>query len=129
MQTHLVNSQLLSRKDVRVWFFQERDFAGDATAIADNGIMFQVKIDLPRGADPVTFHPGLCAGLRGKTVEAEISSPKIKGQFRLKLQQVDLISAKKGAISFIATFVTSPDPRFMRLLLEPVLTRVPKKAP
>ncbi len=127
MDTQFVNSQLVTRKSVRVWFFLERDYTGEATLVADNGIVFLVKVELPKSADPVTGIAELRAALRGKTVDAELSSPRTKGQVRLRLEKADLVSSKKNALSVVATYVNPPDPKFLKLLLEPVLTRVPKK--
>ena len=128
MDTRLVNSQLLSRKIVRVWFFLGRDYAGEASAVADNGLIFLVKVELPRGEDPILFTSGLRSELKGKTVDAEVSSPRTKAQLRLRLDQVDVADKKKGTLSLTATYASPPDPRFLKLLLEPVVTRTPKKA-
>jgi hypothetical protein len=128
MDTRLVNSQLISKKDVRVWFFEGgREYAGPATMVADNGIMFQAKLEAPRGIDPLTWTTELRSKLKGRTVQAELTSPKTKLEVRLVLESVTVSSAKSQVVAFTATWVSPPDPRALRLLLEPSVTRVPKK--
>jgi hypothetical protein len=131
VETHLVNSQLLSKKDVRVWFWAgDSEFAGDCKAVADNGLMFHARMKMAGGstiADVTRYLDGIRKKLVGKPMAVELSSPRTKGEVRLKVERVDLVSSAKKVFAFIATYASPPDPRFMKLLLEPVVLKAPKK--
>ncbi len=132
MDTHLVNSQFLSKRDVRVWFFEGgNEYSGECRAVADNGVLMQVKLKLPGGSTEQDAAKHLAAvrrQLAGKRLQVELSSTKIKGEAKLEVRQVDLVSEKKKVLSVVAVWAAPPDARFLRTLLEPVVVRVPKKA-
>lgn len=122
MDTHLVNSQMLSRKDVRVWFWNgSAEFTGHCKVLADNGIMFHAEV---KGAPDFLEVP---RWLQGKTLTVELSSPKTRGEVKIKVCGAGVVSAAKQQISVTATFSVLPDPAFLRLLLSPTVTIVPKK--
>lgn len=120
MDTKLVNSRLLSRRDVRVWFFEGgREYAGPATCVAENGIVFNVQVPPPKGADPLCWLSDVRDLLKGKKVAAELSSPKIKIEARLDLLSVKVASAKSWTLAVTAAYVSPPDPNALKILLEP----------
>jgi hypothetical protein len=43
------------------------------------------------------------------------------------VDQVDVASEKKGLLVVVGTFTQPPDPRFLKLLLEPVILKLPSK--
>ncbi|HVR84710.1 MAG TPA: hypothetical protein VMU54_10390 [Planctomycetota bacterium] len=122
METHLVNSQMLSRKDVRAWFWDgQAEFSGPCLAIADNGLLFRAEV---KGAPDF---PGLRNSLRGKKIKIELSSPKTRGEVKIDIREVAVVSAAKSIISISATFAEPPAPGLLSALLSPVITIVPKK--
>jgi hypothetical protein len=129
MDTKLINTHLVSRKDVKVWFFEGgKEYVGPALMVADNGIVFHVKVELPKGADPLTMMDQLCATLKNRTVQAELQSPKTKVETRLLLESASVASMKSRTLAFTATWAgTAPDPRTLKMLLEPTVTQVPRK--
>jgi len=133
VETHLVNSQFLSKKDVRVWLWAgDSEFSGDCRAVADNGLMCHVKMKLPGSStmpDVTKYLDGMRKKLVGKPLVLELSSPKTKGEVKVIVEQVDLVSTAKRVFAFIVTFTSPPDPRFMKQLLEPVVMRAPPKPP
>lgn len=128
MDTKLINSRLLARRDVKVWFFDGgREHSGPASCVAENGVVFTLKPELPRGADPLNGLSDLCASLKNRTVSAELVSPKIKIEVKMVLQAVKVVSARSSTISVTATFVSLPDAQALKVLLEPTVTQVPRK--
>lgn len=131
METKLVNSQLVSRKDVHVWFWDgEREFSGDCRAVAENGIWIEAKAKRPADGtilDAKSFLSSVKRTILGKTMTVEMSSPRTKGEMKVRFDQVDVVSTKKEIFSIIASFATPPDPNFLKYLLSPVVTQVPKK--
>jgi hypothetical protein len=129
MDTKLINSQLISRKDVRVWFFAGgKEYVGPALMVADNGLVFHAKAELPKGADPLTMMDQLCGQLKNQTVQAELQSPKVKIETRLRLESATSASMKSFTIALTATWAAAPpDPRSLKTLLEPTVTQVPKR--
>lgn len=132
MDTHLINSQFLSRRDVRVWFWDGgQEYQGECRAIAENGMMMHVKMKrLADGTvpDPAKFLPAVRKSLLGKTLAVEASSPKTRGELKIQVDQVEVLSAKKELLVVVGTFTRPPDPVFLKLLLEPVILRAPRKA-
>ena len=127
MDTKLVNSQLISRKDVRVWFFDAgEEFRGSATAVAENGLIFGVKLEPPRTADPLAYWSELRTRFKGRTLTVELSSPRTKREMKVLVNDA-VGTPKKGLLTVTAVFVTPPEPAWIKLLLEPVVTQVPKK--
>ena len=129
MDTKLINSHLVSRKDVKVWFFEGgQEYVGPALMVADNGIVFHVKAALPKGADPLTMMDQLCSKLKDKSIQAELQSPKTKIETRLRIESATTASMKTFTIALTATWAgQAPDPRTLKMLLEPSVTQVPKK--
>jgi hypothetical protein len=122
METHLVNSQMLSRKDVRIWFWDgTAEFSGHCKAVADNGLLFHAEV---KGASDV---PGLPRALVGRKIKIELSSPKTRGEAKIEIRAVSIVSAAKATVSIAATFTESPDPAFLRVLLSPSVTIIPRK--
>lgn len=120
MDTKLVNSRLLARRDVRVWFFEAgREFAGPATCVAENGVVFNVQASPPKGADPLSWLSDVRELLKGRKVSAELSSPKIKIQARLDLLSAKVASSKTHTLSVTGVFLSPPDPQALKVLLEP----------
>ncbi|HXG61689.1 MAG TPA: hypothetical protein VNO22_09950 [Planctomycetota bacterium] len=131
MDTHLINSQFLSRRDIRVWFWDGgQEYLGECRAIAENGILMHVKMKRPADGtvpDPAKFLPAVRKSLVGKKLAVEASSPKTRGELKIQVEQVDVVSAKKELLSVVGTFTQTPDPRFLKLLLEPVILKAPRK--
>ena len=129
MDTKLINSHLVSRKDVKVWFFEGgKEYVGPALMVADNGIVFHIKAQLPKGADPLTMLDQFCASMKGRTIQAELQSPKTKIETRLVIDSATSASIKTLTVALTATWAgTPPDPRTLKMLLEPSVTQVPKK--
>lgn len=132
MDTHLINSQFLSRRDVRVWFWDGgQEYVGECRAIAENGIMMHVKMKRPADGtvpDPAKFLPAVRKSLLGKKLAVEASSPKTRGELKIQVDQVEVLSARKELLVVVGTFTQPPDPVFLKLLLEPVILRAPRKA-
>jgi hypothetical protein len=113
---------MLSRKDVRVWFWDGgAEFVGHCKMIADNGLLFHAEV---KGSRDFLAVPGQ---LEGKKLSIELSSPKTRGEVKIEIGSADVASAAKRTISIVATFPTPPDPAFLRTLLSPTVTVVPKK--
>lgn len=124
MDTKLVNSRLLARRDVRVWFFESgREFAGPATCVAENGVVFSVQAPAPKGADPLSWLGEIRDLLKGKKVSAELSSPRIKLETHLDILSVKVASSKTSTLSVTAVFLSSPDPKALKVLLEPSIVQ------
>jgi hypothetical protein len=131
MDTHLINSQFLSRRDIRVWFWDGgQEYTGECRVLADNGMVTHVKMKRPADGtvpDPAKFLPAVRKSLQGKKLAVEVSSPKTRGELRIQVDQVDVASEKKGLLVVVGTFTQPPDPRFLKLLLEPVILKLPSK--
>lgn len=131
METKLVNSQLVSRKDIKVWFWDgEREYSGECRAIAENGIWIEAKAKRPADGtiiDARSYLASVRKCLIGKSISVEMSSAKTKGEVKVRFDQADVVSTKKEIFSIIAGFAVPPDPRFLQLLLAPTVIRVPKK--
>ena len=125
-----MNTQLLSRRDIQVWFWDgEKEFQGDCVALGDNGIWMEVKVRVPAdGTLPnVALHlQSLRKKLKDKVVVVELTSPKVRAEMRLKLVTIDVLSQKKEMLSVVATYTSPPDPNTIRLLKEPMVTRIEK---
>lgn len=129
MDTKLVNSRLISRKDVRVWFFDGgEEFRGNASVVAENGVIFAVKLEPPKTADPLSYWSELRTRFKGKTLTVELSSPRTKREFKVLVCDANG-TPRKGALTLTATFASPPDAAWLKVLLEPVVTAVPKKNP
>ena len=127
MDTKLVNSRLISKKDVRVWFFDGgEEFKGTTTAVAENGLIFHVKVEPPKSADPISFWSDLRTRFRGRTLTVELSSPRTKRELKIVVQDA-AATPKKGTLTMTAVFLSPPDAAWLKLLLEPVVTQIPKK--
>jgi len=130
VDTRLLNTQLLSRRDIQVWFWDgEKEFQGDCVALGDNGIWMEVKVRVPAdGTLPnVALHlQSLRKKLKDKVVVVELTSPKVRAEMRLKLVTIDVLSQKKEMLSVVATYTSPPDPNTIRLLKEPMVTRIEK---
>lgn len=133
MDTRLVNSQLVSRRDIKVWFWDgSREFQGECVALGDNGIWMEIKVRMPMdGTIPNVgmFLQLLRKQLKDKSVTVELSTPRIKGEVKVKLATVDILSQKKEMLSIVGTYVAPPDPNLVRVLKEPVVTKIEKKPP
>lgn len=131
MDTRLVNSQLVSRKDVRVWFWDgQQEYKGDVVMMAENGILFHVKIRRPSEStipDSSALVFGVKKALEGKKVMVELSSPRTAKEVKMRFDKVTVTSAKKDVIAVTATLETALDPNWVKMLLEPSVTRIPKK--
>jgi hypothetical protein len=131
METKLVNSQLVSRKDVKVWFWDgEREFSGDCRAIAENGIWIEAKAKRPADGtilDARSFLSSVKRAILGKSMTVEMSSPRTKGEVKVRFDQVDVVSTKKEIFSIIASFASPPNPELLKMILAPVVTHLPKK--
>ena len=124
MDTKLVNSRLLARRDVKVWFFEGgREYAGPATCVAENGVVFNLQVPPPKGADPLSWLSEVRDQLKGRKVAAELSSPKIKVQARLDILSVKVASPKSWTLSATAAYVSPPDPKALKVLLEPSIVQ------
>lgn len=127
MDTKLVNSQLISRKDVRVWFFDAgAEFRGNATVVAENGLVFHVKLEPPRTSDPLEFWSGLRGRFKDKTLTIELSSPRTKREMKILVSDATG-NPKKATLTISGIFLTPADPAWVKVLLEPVVTQIPKK--
>lgn len=131
MDTRLVNSQIVSRKDVRVWFWDgQQEYRGDVVMLAENGVVFHVKIRRPAEStipDSASMIFGIQKALQGKKVMVELSSPRTQKQVKTRFERVTVASGKKDVLAVTATLEERLDPGFLKLLLEPIVTRVPKK--
>lgn len=124
MDTKLVNSRLLARRDVRVWFFESgREFAGPATCVAENGVVFNLQVPPPKGADPLSWLDEVRQLLKGRKVSAELTSPKIRIEARLDVLSAKVASSKTSTLSVTAVFVSPPDPKALKVLLEPSIVQ------
>jgi hypothetical protein len=130
METRLINSQFISRKDVRVWFWDgEREYRGQCVEAADNGVIFHVAMKSPGGrtmADAASALAGVKRLLEGKKVMVELSSAKVKGEVKFRFQKIASLSKESNMFLIEAVYETLPDPVFIKTLFEPVLTRKPK---
>jgi len=133
VDTRLLNTQLLSRRDIKVWFWDgEREYQGECVALGDNGIWMEIKVRVPAdGTIPnVALHlQMLRKKLKDKVMTVELTTPKMKAELKLKLATLDVLSQKKEMLSIVATYTTPPDATILRLLKEPVVTRIEKKNP
>ncbi len=131
MDTRLVNSQLVSRRDIKVWFWDgEREYQGECVALGDNGIWMEIKVRVPMdGTIPNVgiFLQLLRKQLKDKTVTVELSNARVKGEARVKLATVDVLSQKKELLSMVGTYLSTPDANLIRALKEPVVTKIEKK--
>ncbi len=130
MDTRLINSQLISRRDVRVWFWDgEREYKGFCVEAADNGIIFRAGLK-PHGArtlmDASAVIDGVKRLLEGKKVMVELSSPKVKGEVKFRFQKISPVPKESGLFEVEAVYEVQPDPHFIKMLFEPVLVRKPK---
>jgi hypothetical protein len=116
VDTHLINSRMLSRKDVHIRFSHaDTEFSGHCLAVADNGLLFHAQMN--GDADFLA----LPEQLQGKRLACELSSPKARGDARIQIQSADIASGSKKTLSFVATFASPPDPAFLKLLFSPVI--------
>lgn len=133
MDTRLVNSQLVSRRDIKVWFWDgQREYQGECVALGDNGLWMEIKVRVPMdGTIPNVgiFLQLLRKQLKDKVVTVELTSSKTKGEMKVKLATVDILSQKKEMLSLVGTYVVPPDPTLLKLLKEPVVTTIVKKKP
>lgn len=126
MDTKLVNSRLLSKKDVRVWFFDGgEEYRGDATVVAENGIVFFVKLSPPKSADPLGFWSDLRGRFKGRTLTIELSSPRTKRELKILVGDANG-NPKKGTLTLTAVFLSPPDAAWLKVLLEPVVSQIKK---
>jgi hypothetical protein len=126
MDTRLVNSQFMSRKDVRVWFWDgDREYKGDVVMLAENGIVFHAKLKPAQTQRTLLDVSGVLAAvkklLEGRKVMVELSSPKTKGEVKLRFEKIETVAKGKDLFAVTATFEKPPDPRFLKQLLETVL--------
>ena len=130
MDTKLINSQLISRKDVRVWFWDgEREYKGRCVETAENGIVFRAALKTPGAGtlvDASAALPGIKRLLEGKKVMVELSSPKVKGEVKLRFLKIGPVAGEAGLFEVEALYETPPNPRFLKLLFEPVVVRKPR---
>lgn len=127
MDTKLINSQLLSRKDVKVWFFHEgAEYRGEATLVAENGLVFRIKQEPPKTADPLSFWSDLRSLFKNKTLTLELSSPRTKKELRVQAMSAEA-NPKKNTLTVTGVFLTPVDAPWVKLLLEPVVTQIPKR--
>ncbi|MBI2899536.1 MAG: hypothetical protein HYY17_05085 [Planctomycetes bacterium] len=131
METRLINSQLVSRRDIKVWFWDgQREFQGECVALGENGVWMEIKVRVPvDGTIPNVgiFLQLLRKQLKDKVVTVELTSPKIKGEVKVKLSTVGVLSQKKEMLSVVATYEAPPDPKLVKVLKEPVVTTIVKK--
>ncbi len=130
MDTRWINSQFISRKDVRVWFWDgEREYKGHCVMVAQNGLVFHAALK-PHGmrtlADASVAVQGVRHLLEGRKVMVELSSSKVKGEVKLRFEKVEAVAKGSNLFAVTATFEATPDPHFLKMLLEPVLTRKSK---
>jgi len=130
METRLINSQFLSRKDVRVWFWDgEREYKGHCVEAAENGVIFHVAMKAPglrTMADASAAVAGVKRLLEGRKVMVELSSPKVKGEVKFRFQKIAAVPKAAGVFLVEAVYEEQPDPAFLKTLFEPVLVRRPK---
>ena len=133
MDTRLINSQLVSRRDIKVWFWDgQREYQGECVALGDNGIWMEIKVRIPMdGTIPNIgiFLQLLRKQLKDKSVTVELSTARIKGEVKVKLATVDVLSQKKELLSVVGTYLTPPDTNLIKALKEPVVTTVVRKKP
>jgi hypothetical protein len=127
METKLINSQFLSRRDVRVWFWDgEREYKGQCAEWAHNGMIFHVSMKAPGGrtmADAPAALGGVKRLLEGKKVMVELSSSKVKGEVKFRFLKIAAVPGKGGVFLVEAVYETPPDPTFLKTLLDPVLMK------
>ncbi len=127
METRLINSQFISRRDVRVWFWDgEREYKGKCVEVAENGIIFHAAMKasgLRTMADASAALDGVKRLLQGKKVMVELSSPKVKGEVKLRFQKIDAVAKGSSLFAVEAVYEVPPDPRFLKTLLDPVLVK------
>jgi hypothetical protein len=131
MDTRLVNSQLVSRREIKVWFWDgQRECAGECVALGDNGIWMEIKVRIPMDgtiANVGMYLQLLRKQLKDKSVTVELTGPRAKGEVKVKLATVDILSQKKEMLSIVGTWTSPPDANLIKALKEPVVTQVPKK--
>ena len=131
MDTRLINEKLVSRKDVRVWFWDgQREYKGDCRSMADNGFLAHLKATSPLEGPLTNARVHLLPVQRhlvGKTFTMELSSPKTKGEVKVAVEQVFIPSDKPDHFAVIVHFDVPPDPNFIKYLCQPSITEVPKK--
>lgn len=127
MDTKLINSQLISRRDVRVWFWDgEREYKGYCVEAAENGLIFRAALKTPGAGtlvDASAVLPAVRRVLEGKKVMVELSSSKIKGEVKMRFQKISPVTGESGLFEVEGLYATPPDPRFLKLLFEPVVMR------
>jgi hypothetical protein len=127
VETRLINSQFLSRRDVRVWFWDgEREYKGQCAEWADNGMIFHVSMKYPgvrTMADASAALGGVKRLLEGKKVMVELSSSRVKGEVKFRFLKIAPVPGKSGIFLVEAVYETPPDPGFLKTLLEPVLVK------